>query len=336
MPAAKLPIDEEERLAFLAGLEILDTSPESDYDDIVMLAAQLCEVPMASITFIDRERQWFKSRVGLKDTETPRDRSFCAHAILDPQKTLIVEDASLDARFADNPLVTGEPNIRFYAGTPLLTSEDLALGTLCVIDSVPHKMSELQVGCLEALARQVSLRLELRQMSLRLKRANEELINLSLTDDLTGLYNQRGFRLLADQQMRLFRSRRSEREMWLMVADMDGLKNINDNHGHLEGSAAIKAMAGILVSTFRDADILSRFGGDEFAALLLNTQDEVADKIRERLTANIDEYNRTSGKPYSIGASVGFSRIDLSEDTSVDELFKKADAAMYHEKRQRK
>ena len=191
-------------------------------------------------------------------------RRFALHAILDPSKMLVVKDATEDVRFADNPLVTEEPNIRFYAGTPLITHDNFALGTLCVIDYRPRELYKNQLAALEALGRQVSLRLELRRKSDLLKKANEELRNLSLMDDLTGLYNRRGFFLHAEQQLKLYRSRESERSVWVMVGDFDGLKQINDAYGHPEGSAAIIKTAEILTITFRDADILARLGGDEF------------------------------------------------------------------------
>lgn len=336
MGSAPIPYNEVKRLAALQDSGLLDTDPEREFDDIALLASQICGTPISTIALIDESRQWFKARIGMTDRETPREHAFCAHAILDPHNTMIVADATRDERFADNPFVTGDPNIRFYAGTPLLTQDNFALGTLCVIDRIPRELNEGQLGALQALGRQVSLRMELRRTSELLKKANEELQNLSLMDELTGLYNRRGFFLHAEQQLRLFRSRSSERSLWLMVGDMDGLKHINDTYGHPEGSAAIKKVGEILTQTFRDADILARPGGDEFTALILNTLDDVARKVPERLHANLAEYNSESGKPYTLGISIGLVKANFDDETTIADLVKKADEAMYEDKRRRK
>lgn len=153
--------NENSRLQALAGYDILDTEPESGFDDLTRLAAQICQTPAAFISLIDENRQWFKSCFGFERAETARDVSFCAHTILDSQKVLIVEDAAGDERFRDNPAVTGAPHVRFYAGAPLVTPEGFALGSLCVIDYVPRRLEPSQVFALEALARQAVSQLEL-------------------------------------------------------------------------------------------------------------------------------------------------------------------------------
>ncbi len=334
--AAPLPENEERRLAALNEIGILDTPAEREFDDITLLASQICGTPIALVSLVDETRQWFKSRVGLDVSETPRDQAFCAYTILDPTETMIVEDATTDERFCDNPLVTGEPKIRFYAGAPLLTRDQLPLGSLCVIDREPRDLNFQQLAGLEALARQVSLRLELRHTSEILRKANESLENLSLTDDLTGLYNRRGFFLHAEQQIKVYRSRESERCIWLMVGDLDGLKDINDQFGHTEGSAAIKHAAELLTKTFRDADILSRPGGDEFLALMMNTLDEVAERVPERLEANLADFNATSKLPYKVEMSIGMTKVDFDGGTRLIDIINQADALMYENKRKRK
>ncbi len=159
---ASLPVLEAERLAALRRYGILDTAPEAEFDDITRLAAQICGAPTALISLVDTDRQWFKSRIGFDSCETGRDVSFCAHA-LHQKALLLVPDARLDLRFADNALVTGEPCIRFYAGAPLTTSDGQTLGTLCVIDRVPRTLSASQQEALLALARMVIAHLELRR-----------------------------------------------------------------------------------------------------------------------------------------------------------------------------
>ena len=156
---APLPDGEQERLAALEEYRLLDTAPEDAYDDIVRLAAHICGTPVAAVTLVDAHRQWFKSRLGLPAAETPRDVAFCAHAILQTD-LLVVPDAHADARFADNPLVTGDPAIRFYAGVPLVTAGGHALGALCVIDQVPRTLTAEQKRALNALSHQVVEQME--------------------------------------------------------------------------------------------------------------------------------------------------------------------------------
>ena len=161
------------RLASLREYEILDTEPEPAFDDITRLAAFICGTPVALISLLDLHRQWFKSRVGLEVQETPIELAFCAHAIED-EKVMLVPDALQDPRFSLNPLVTGAPKIRFYAGAPLVTPGGVALGTICAIDQVPRSLTEAQRSALAALARQVVQLLELRKSLRDLELAREE------------------------------------------------------------------------------------------------------------------------------------------------------------------
>ncbi|MDO9359586.1 MAG: GAF domain-containing protein [Polaromonas sp.] len=151
---------EETRLAALKSLLVMDSPEEQAYDDITRLAASVCGTPIALISLVDDKRQWFKARVGLAARETPRDMAFCAHAIPSPNDVLIVQDAQSDTRFAANPLVTGDPNIRFYAGAPLVTKSNQVLGTLCVIDRVPRTLDGEQLETLKFMAAQVISMLE--------------------------------------------------------------------------------------------------------------------------------------------------------------------------------
>lgn len=157
-----IPKDEAERVAALRSYGVLDTLPEDVYDDLAFIASVICDVPIALVSLVDESRQFLKARVGLDVTETPRNVAFCAHAIAE-EGPMVVGDAQLDPRFVDNPFVTGAPEIRFYAGFPLRTTEGHALGTLCVIDRKPRALSDVQMKALAALSRQVMVQLELRR-----------------------------------------------------------------------------------------------------------------------------------------------------------------------------
>lgn len=172
---AALPANEAERLTVLRSYRVLDTVGAQAFDDLTRLAAELCGTPIALISLVDGERQWFKSRVGLQVTQTPREHAFCAHAILRPEEVMLVPDATSDPRFAGNPLVTGAPGIRFYAGAPLVTPGGHALGTLCVIDNTPRALPAAKVETLAALARLVVAQLELHRLAQRLEEDHERL-----------------------------------------------------------------------------------------------------------------------------------------------------------------
>ncbi len=168
--SAPSPSVELARLAALDRYAILDTEPEQTFDDLVVLAAYVCKTPIAMLSLVDDHRQWFKSKVGVEICETPRDRSFCAHAILQ-QDLFIVTDTHNDARFRENPMVVGEPHIRFYAGAPLINEDGFALGTLCVIDREPRELDETQKEALKSLSRLALAQMELRQNLQLLKEA---------------------------------------------------------------------------------------------------------------------------------------------------------------------
>ena len=167
---------EARRLASLDRLRILDTLPERDFDDLALLASQICGMPIALVSLVASDRQWFKARIGLSEQQTHRNVAFCAHAIETPDAVFVVEDATHDPRFADNALVTGHPDIRFYAGAPIIDANGEALGTVCVLDTKPRTIDANARRCLEALARQASVLLELRLQALDAARAEAELV----------------------------------------------------------------------------------------------------------------------------------------------------------------
>ncbi|MFP9100065.1 ATP-binding protein [Flavobacterium sp. RHBU_24] len=182
------PAEEKNRLKELRSFDILDTLTEKDYEDITTLASIICDVPIALISLVDSDRQWFKSHRGLPIDETHRQYSFCSHAILTPDKPFIVEDSRLDDRFKDNPYVTGSPNIVFYAGIPLVSESGYGMGTVCIIDDKPHTLTPGQVNALQILAGQVMHLLELRKANLELgiRREMLEIKNKNLDKIVAG------------------------------------------------------------------------------------------------------------------------------------------------------
>jgi len=205
MMPAPLPLDETQRLATLRKYLVLDTPPEQALDDLTRLAAAICEAPIALISLVDEDRQWFKAKFGLEISETPRADSFCAHALLQ-QDLFMAPDAAADARFADNPMVVGEPGIRFYAGMPLITPEGAVLGALCVLDRAPRTLSPTQEEALSALGRHVMTHLELRRQSRELRasdgklrailEAEPECVKLMGSDAMLYEINAAGLRLI--------------------------------------------------------------------------------------------------------------------------------------------
>lgn len=161
------PKNEVRRLAALRSYQMLDTEPEQGFDDLALLASRICETPIGLVSLVDQDRLWFKARVGLELTEIPRDVAFCAHAILDDQ-VLVVSDARDDPCFADNPLVRGASQVRFYAGAPLIDGSGFRLGTVCVVDTSPREISDDQVQALRALARQASVQMDVRRVAAEL------------------------------------------------------------------------------------------------------------------------------------------------------------------------
>ncbi|MBE9604894.1 sensor domain-containing diguanylate cyclase [Acetobacteraceae bacterium H6797] len=316
MPPAPLPISEEQRLAALRSYDVLDSVCESAFDNLAGLAAQLTGSPIAFVSLTDAERQWFKARHGLPVVEVPREHSFCAWAILEPEKTLVVPDTRLDERFADNPLVLGSPDIRFYAGAPLVNRDGAALGTLCVLDQRPRGMSEGERQMLERLAEAVMTTLELR-------RAMAEIHRMAMADGLTGLANRPALLNAIDKA--IAQQHRDGGRLGLLYFDLDGFKAVNDRQGHATGDAVLREVGKALNASLRDSDLGARLGGDEFAAVLhgdgLDTE-AVAERLRQTLISAME------AKGWAVTASIGAATFH-APPSSVDEALTAADALMY-------
>ena len=269
-----IPADEFRRLETLRALQLLDTPPEERFDRVTRLARNIFGTPIALVSIVDADRQWFKSRQGLDATETPRDISFCGHAILD-DRVMVVNDATSDERFCDNPLVCGDPNIRFYAGYPISAPDGSRIGTLCIIDNEPREISKEERGLLRELGRMVE----------------EELIAASMVrnDPVTGLSNRLGFCMVADHLLKF--CERNENPASALVFHFANMQAIEDMHGHAEGDRAACEFAHLLMSSFRDSDVIGRVGLDEFAVLLAGSNLDGLDKSNHRLQDLIRAHN---------------------------------------------
>ncbi|WP_334711682.1 sensor domain-containing diguanylate cyclase [Nostoc sp.] len=321
--AVPLPDNEAERLKALADYNILDTLPEQAFDDITALAAYICKTPIALISLVDADRQWFKSKVGLQASETPRDWAFCSHAILQPEDILVITNAIKDDRFNNNPLVKGNPKIRFYAGAPLITPDGLPIGTLCVLDTIPHHLSYQQLDALRRLSRQAIAQMELIQEVRNRKQA-------SLTDELTGLHNRRGFFLMAEQELKI--AHRMKALCWVIFIDLDGLKQVNDTLGHDMGDALIIDAGRLLKQSFRSSDIVARLGGDEFI-VFISSYFKDADSIQEYLQTNIANFNQQQNRNYELSMSMGIECYSPESDMSLEQVIARSDKLMYAQKR---
>ncbi|RZA17058.1 MAG: sensor domain-containing diguanylate cyclase [Proteobacteria bacterium] len=315
MLAPAKPVHEEERVHALHALNILDTRPEERFDRLTRLARRLFDVPIALVSLVDSDRQWFKSCQGMAATETSRDVSFCAHAILSDQ-ILMVPDAGSDERFHDNPLVTGEPKIRFYAGCPLKVGNGSNVGTLCLLDTRPRVLDAEERGLL----------LDLASMAEREIAA----LQLASIDDLTQLSNRRGFEALAEHALSM--CRRMGTPASLLFFDLDRFKAINDTFGHAEGDRALVTFAQVLRRVLREMDVIGRMGGDEFVALLLGSNAAAGDAVIDRLGQALAEANAELQGRYTISYSVGRIEYDPGRHDSVKRMLADADGAMYARK----
>ncbi|WP_339071536.1 sensor domain-containing diguanylate cyclase [Pseudomonas idahonensis] len=306
------PGNEVLRLQTLRELNILDTSPQERFDRVTRLAKRLFNVPIALVSLVDGDRQWFKSSMGLDARQTPRDISFCGHTILSDQ-ILTVSDAVLDLRFHDNPLVVGPPCIRFYAGCPLTMANGSRLGTLCLIDIKPREMNDEDRALLRDLAHM----------------AEQELVAVQMAsmDELTLLSNRRGFEALARHA--LGACQRLNRTATLLFFDLNDFKQINDTYGHAEGDGALKTFADVLHIAFRDSDVIGRLGGDEFVALLTAADHVETSAIMARLREILDERNATLKRGYDIHFSVGQVDYHPERHPGIEALLADADKAMY-------
>lgn len=315
MQAPARPADEDIRIDTLQSLKILDTPAEERFDRLTRIAANLFSVPIALVSLVDENRVWYKSARGMKVSEMPRDTSFCAHAILS-EDIFVVDDTALDDRFADNPIVTADPAVRFYAGAPLRAADGSTLGTLCLMDQQAHKFSDDDMSLLQDLA----------HMAERELAASE----IATMDELTMLSNRRGFEALSSHALEL--SRRFQKPAALLYFNLDETNGTNEEFGRSESERALKAFAQLLKLTFRESDVLGRLGGKEFAVLMTNISNSALENALERLHATVEKFNKDAKRGYGIDFSYGKVGFDASGHADVGDLMAQADALMFKQK----
>lgn len=315
-------IDEPARLAALKRLAVLDTEPEEPFENIVALVRSVLDVPIAAVSLLDEDRQWFKARSGVDVRETRRADSFCTHTI-QQHDPLIIPDATKDPRFAANPMVLGDPEIRSYAGIPLQTPDGYNVGSLCAVDTRARDFSASEIAMLTKFARIVVDELELRRIAGR--------------DQLTGALTRRGFIERAKTELERFR--RYNRPASVTMMDIDHFKAINDTHGHPIGDKILREFTERLRSVARPNDFLGRLGGEEFAMLMPETDAAealvAAERFRQRIAATV--FTPAPGVELKVTASFGIAQVD-SGMADVDAWLSAADEPLYaakHEGRNR-
>jgi len=332
---APVPANEAERQASLERMNVLATPREPDLDRIARLARQLFGVETALITLLDGERQWFKARYGLDVSETPRDISFCGHAI-HQDDLFVVTDAGSDERFHDNPLVTGGPQIRFYAGQPLTNSEGHRIGVLCLTSPQARDVSDAERRALQDLGRLAELVMEVRDLGEIQRALLDELDTAkreALVDPLSGLWNRGGIDILFDREIE--RATRDEETLSVAVVDIDNFKAINDRFGHAKGDQAIRLAADLLARHARSYDVVGRYGGEEFVVVMKGVSASVLPTIGDKLLGAF----RAEAKlpldgddvhPFTI--SIGLTSAAPGNDLTRASLLEAADKALYHAK----
>jgi diguanylate cyclase (GGDEF)-like protein len=313
--SAEASAEEATRLAALRSYCVLDTGQEARFDDLTCLAASICETPISLVSLVDSNRLFFKSEHGLGAREIPDTDGFCRHAIR--QRDLFeIPDTRVDGRFAKHPLVVDAPHVQFYAGAPLVTADDFALGTLCVIDFRPRKLDPRQSEALRILSRQVIAQLELNLKALR--------------DPLTGLYNRRP--LEESLHREILRARRSGAPVGVMAIDLDRFKQVNDTRGHDAGDSVLRAVARALVSCVREEDIICRAGGEEFVIILPGTGEYALRERAEIVRHTIEQGPITACQSIlRVTVSIGLALFPQHGATTSG-LLRAADTALYQAK----
>ncbi|MNB59986.1 putative diguanylate cyclase YeaP [compost metagenome] len=297
MKAPAIPANESDRLLSLRDSGLLESSHHQPYDRITRLATRIFNVPVAMINLIDEHSLVALSAKGSTVNLPPRSHSFCGHT-LSGNVPLVVPDTHHDARFGDNPQVRGSLGVRFYAGIPLHLPDGAIAGTLCLMDVVPRDFSDQDMAALNDLA----------------ALAEDEFAAAcaATTDDLTGLFNRRGFNQFA--AFALSGARRRAEPLTLAWMDLGRFRQINERYGQSEGDIALKAMAELMRASFREADLLVRYGGDEFAVLFADTDEKGAWIAMQYLNEQVAEYNQRGLHPWILTFSWGVCEFEHQQN----------------------
>lgn len=310
----KAKFDEFGRQQALDRLAIVDAPRERPFERIVDLVKTTLDAPMCAVSLIDHDRQWFSASRGLNIGQTKRDIAFCDHAIR-AEAPFIIEDATLDARFAENPLVLGEPFIRSYLGIPLLMPDGYIIGTLCLIDQRPRRFAAHEIEILKNFANLVTGELELR--------------TIAFTDGLTSLLSRKAWTSRVCDE--IDRTKRDVASLSILLFDLDHFKQINDTFGHDVGDLVLRTVSEGSGKVLRQHDLFGRLGGEEFAVCVANATADVAMAVAERLRLTIANLAYPDYKKLRCTASFGVATLASGE--SLKQLLKRADDALYEAKK---
>lgn len=321
------------KLANLPMTDLFYTPLEERFERITRIARRALDVPVAAITLMNAEKQWFKSVSGWTVSELPRNRSLC-NWTLDSNELHIIRDTKADPRTVKHPLVTSPPRFRFYAGHPLADTHGLVSGTFCVFDVRPREMSKADAQCLTDLAAMAQrelvddhLRSAHAALTAKLSVARRE----AMMDPLTRLWNRRGAMLLLESAFQ--RADRNRTSLGLALLDLDNFKYVNDTFGHQVGDEVLRKIGGRLVSGVRNDDAACRIGGDEFLMVIADADEDTAARVTERVREAITESPiPTRDRSISMTASVGFTIRGPGDKLTAEQLLDRADQALMRSK----
>lgn len=312
------PPNESERLKSLYLIDLLDKSNDERFDRLTRLMKVSFHVPVASLSLLDRERQWLLSSVGTDIRETPRSTSFCAHAILS-EGVFVVKDAYKDKRFCNNPYVKGEPHVRFYAGYPVRLPDGMIAGTLCIVDHVPRDFSMDEANALIDFAAIVE---------------DEFLIvSKSMSDNVTELMNKQSFLKLGQKRFEQFT--KYQLPFTLIYFELDNIKSIREVLGDKEADAILKNFSVYIKSTLKKHDIGAYLGRGDFAVLLEHDIDNADERYLFNLQCFMDDVNATSQKAYHINYGYGLTNYVPEDHVSLISMLEQASRTTYAEKKRK-